>query len=74
MDGMIDRTDGVLLQEIQKDAGRSNRDLAEIVKLSPGAVHKRLKRLKEQGAVRKTTALLDRQGLELDLLCFPLVR
>lgn len=74
MGGTMDRTDAILLQEIQKDAGRSSRDLGEIVKLSPGAVHKRLKRLKDQGFVRKTTGLLDREGLGLDLLCFLLVR
>lgn len=70
----MDHTDTILLQEIQRDAARSNRDLGETVGLSAGAVHKRLKRLRQQGYVRKTTALVNRGKVGLDLLCFLLVR
>jgi Lrp/AsnC family leucine-responsive transcriptional regulator/Lrp/AsnC family transcriptional regulator len=70
----MDDIDATLLEEVQRDAERSSRDLAESFDLTPGAVHKRLKRLKEQGYIRKTCALLDREKLGLDLLCFLFVR
>lgn len=70
----MDDIDVKLLGEVQRDAERSSRDLAQSFELTPGAVHKRLKRLKEQGLIRKTCALLDREKLGLDLLCFLFVR
>jgi DNA-binding Lrp family transcriptional regulator len=70
----MDDIDVKLLEEVQRDAERSSRDLAQSFDLSPGAVHKRLKRLKEQGFIRKTCALLDREKLGLDLLCFLFIR
>lgn len=63
-----------LLQEVQRDAERSSRELGTSLELSPGAVHKRLKRLREAGVIRKTCAVLDREKLGLDLLCFLFVR
>ena len=66
----MDHIDVKLLEEVQKDAERGSRDLAQSVGLTPGAVHKRLKRLKDQGLIRKTCVLLDREKLGLDLLCF----
>ncbi len=70
----MDDIDLKLLEEVQRDAERSSRDLAQSFDLTPGAVHKRLKRLKEQGLIRKTCALLDREKLGLDLLCFLFIR
>lgn len=71
---VMDHIDIKLLEEIQKNTERSSRNLAESFDISPGAVHKRLKRLKEQGFIRKTCALLDRDKLGLDLLCFLFIR
>lgn len=70
----MDDIDLKLLGEVQRNAERSSRDLAQSFELTPGAVHKRLKRLKEQGLIRRTCALLDREKLGLDLLCFLFVR
>lgn len=70
----MDDIDVKLLGEVQKNAERSSRDLAQSFDLTPGAVHKRIKRLKEQGLIRKTCALLDREKLGLDLLCFLFIR
>lgn len=70
----MDHIDIKLLEEVQRDAERSSRDLAAGFDLSPGAVHKRLKRLKDQGFIRRTCALLDRDKLGLDLLCFLFIR
>lgn len=69
----MDQIDAILLREIQHDAARSNRELGEIVGLSAGAVHKRLKHLRRDGYVRATTALVDRNKVGLDLMCFLLI-
>jgi Lrp/AsnC family leucine-responsive transcriptional regulator len=70
----LDATDAILLAELQRNADRTSRDLGETVGLSAGAVHKRVKRLKAQGYINRTAALLDREKLGLDLLCFLLIR
>ena len=73
-DRIMDDTDRILLQEVQRRADRSNRELGEQVGLTAGAVHKRLKRLREAGYIRTTAALVDRDRVGLDLLCFLRVR
>lgn len=70
----MDQTDKTLLEEIQRNADRSSRDLGELVGLSAGAVHRRLKRLRDQGYVLKTSAIVDRNKVGLDILCFLMVR
>jgi DNA-binding Lrp family transcriptional regulator len=44
--------------------------LARRVNLSPPAIHARLKRLEEQGFIRQYVALLDREKVGYDMLCF----
>lgn len=67
---MLDATDRQLLALLQANAERKHTELADAVGLSPTAIHKRLKRLKDEGYIRKTVAVLDRQKLGLNLLCF----
>ena len=66
----MDEIDATLLRELQRDARQGHAELARRVGLSVTGVHKRLRRLEAHGLVRKTVALLDRQRLGLDLLCF----
>ncbi len=66
----LDDIDRTLLELLQEDAGQNHSDLARQVGLSAAGVHKRLKRLRQEGYVRKLTAVLDRSRLGLDLLCF----
>lgn len=70
----LDAIDGKLLAALQEDNQRSNADLARLVDLSPAGVHKRVRKLREQGYVARDVALLDRKRLGIDLLAFLQVR
>jgi Lrp/AsnC family transcriptional regulator, leucine-responsive regulatory protein len=56
---MLDRHDRQLLALLQEDAGRTTEQLAERVPLSPSAIQRRLRRLREQGVVTRAIAVLD---------------
>ncbi|MFC4456237.1 Lrp/AsnC family transcriptional regulator [Deinococcus sonorensis] len=66
----LDDIDRTLLELLQEDADQNHADMAARVGLSAAGVHKRLKRLRQEGYVRRLTAQLDRSRLGLDLLCF----
>jgi Lrp/AsnC family transcriptional regulator, leucine-responsive regulatory protein len=55
----LDLIDLRLLEELQRDADRSNVELARLVGLSPAATLNRVKRLKQSGIIRGITAQLD---------------
>jgi Lrp/AsnC family leucine-responsive transcriptional regulator len=55
---MFDSFDLKLLNAMQEDADRTAEQLAEIVALSPSAIARRLRRLREEGAIACTVALL----------------
>lgn len=55
---MLDRFDLSLLNLVQRDDGRTAEQLAEIVPLSPSALARRLRRLRAQGWIARTIALL----------------
>jgi DNA-binding Lrp family transcriptional regulator len=69
-DQVLDNIDKAILQELQTDGRVSNAELARRVNLSPPAIHARLKRLEEQGFIRQYVALLDREKVGYDMLCF----
>jgi len=58
------------LEILQQEGRISNKELANRVNLSPPAVHARLKRLEQQGYIRRYVALLDRELIGYDMLCF----
>jgi Lrp/AsnC family transcriptional regulator, leucine-responsive regulatory protein len=55
---MLDRFDLALLNLVQKDDGRTADSLAEEVPLSPSAIARRLRRLRADGWIARTIALL----------------
>lgn len=55
----LDRFDRQLLNLVQCDAGLTAEQLAEQVSLSPSAIQRRLKRLREQGVIVRQVAVLD---------------
>lgn len=65
-----DDLDRAILQILQNDGRISNVDLANRVSLSPPAIHARLKRLEQRGYIRHYVALLDREKVGYDMLCF----
>lgn len=55
----LDRFDRQLLNLVQEDAGQTAEQLAEQVFLSPSAVQRRLRRLREQGVIVRDAAVVD---------------
>ena len=55
---MLDRFDIALLNLVQKDDGRTADSLATEVALSPSAIARRLRRLRSDGIIARTIALL----------------
>jgi DNA-binding Lrp family transcriptional regulator len=70
----LDDIDKKILNELQANSRISNVDLAEKVDLSPPAVHTRIKRLEQQGYINQYTAILNREKLGYDMVCFVGVR
>ncbi len=66
----VDELDEAILQILQQEGRISNVELAGRVNLSPPAVHARLRRLEERGFIRQYVALLDRERIGYDMLCF----
>lgn len=61
----IDRTDRIILSELQKDAQRPVAELAERAGLSASSCHRRVKLLEEAGVIQSYSANLDRTALGL---------
>lgn len=74
MSEKIDQFDRRILRELQRDAGLSQRDLAEKVGLSQNACWRRLKSLEERGVIRGRTLNVDRNRLGLGLVVFVMVK
>ena len=66
----LDRTDRALLALLQRDARRTNVELAEAVSLSPSACLRRLQRLERSGAIRGYRAMLDPSAVGRGLKAF----
>ena len=66
----LDAIDLRLLALLQEDGRATHRELARQVDLSPPGLQKRLRKLEDKGVIQGYAALLDRQALGLDLLCF----
>ncbi|HEX7115190.1 MAG TPA: Lrp/AsnC family transcriptional regulator [Steroidobacter sp.] len=56
---MLDRIDRQLLNLMQEDASQTAERLAERVELSPSAIQRRLRRLREEGVIAGQTVILD---------------
>jgi Lrp/AsnC family leucine-responsive transcriptional regulator len=55
----LDRFDRQLLNLVQEDAGQTADRLAEQVALSPSAIQRRLRRMREAGVIVRETAVVD---------------
>ena len=55
---MLDDFDRLLLDQVQRDDSRTADELAEVVALSPSAIARRLRRLRGEGWIARTIALL----------------
>ena len=59
----LDATDLRLLDELQRDAARSNQDIAAAVNVSPATCLRRIKRLRELGLIEHQMAVLSADRL-----------
>lgn len=66
----LDPIDRRILGVLAEDASRSYAELSKIVNLSAPAVHDRVKRLKRDGVIKSTVAILDGCKLGRTLLTF----
>ncbi|AGG32277.1 Leucine-responsive regulatory protein [Morganella morganii] len=71
---MLDKTDRKLLQLLQEDAALSLNTLSEAVNLTSTPCWKRLKRLEDEGYIRKRVALLDPEKLGLGLTVIVMIK
>ena len=55
----LDRTDIMILRELQKDAKLTTKELAAKVNLSPSPTFERQKRLEREGYIKKYVAVVD---------------
>lgn len=63
----MDNTDRQILEILQQDASLSNAELAQRVHLSPSSCLRRVQKLKAEGVITKTVALVNPDKLERSL-------
>jgi DNA-binding Lrp family transcriptional regulator len=66
----LDDLDRRLLTALQSDARQSSAELARALKLSGPGLQKRLRKLEDRGVIRGYAAVIDREAVGLELLCF----
>lgn len=66
----LDATDIKILQALQANARMTNKELASKVHLSPSPVYERLKRLENEGYIKKYTTVLDAEKLNMGFIVF----
>jgi Lrp/AsnC family transcriptional regulator, leucine-responsive regulatory protein len=71
---MLDRFDIALLNEVQRDDSRTAEELAAHVALSPSAIARRLRRLRSEGFIARTIALLSPRLIQKRLRAVVLVQ
>jgi Lrp/AsnC family leucine-responsive transcriptional regulator len=69
----LDEADLRILDELQRDASISNQELAARVHLSPAPCLRRVRRLKDEGYIERTVAILDRRKLGLGIVAYAFV-
>ncbi|SDY39346.1 DNA-binding transcriptional regulator, Lrp family [Amycolatopsis xylanica] len=69
----MDEVDRTLLAELQRDATQAYAALGQAVGLSAGATHERVRKLREQGVIRRTTVDVDPAAVGRGVMAFVLV-
>ncbi|WP_256005383.1 MULTISPECIES: Lrp/AsnC family transcriptional regulator [Pedobacter] len=66
----LDHTDLQILKFLQRDATLTNKELAFKLNKSIATIHERVRRLKEQGYIKRIVAILDRKKVNRSLIAF----
>lgn len=72
--GMLDDRDRRILDLLQNSAEMAVADIADVVALSASACSRRITRLREEGYIARSVAVLDRKKLGLPTTVFVIVR
>ena len=70
----IDEIERRILRLLQEDATRSTNEIAELVGMSPSPCWRRIDRLRREGVIRATVALVDRHRVNLRAQIFAQVK
>ncbi len=66
----IDLIDQAILQHLLQDSRRTYQEIADDIKVSPGTVHGRISKMKEQGVITGSKITLDFQKLGYNVCAF----
>ncbi|WP_346318040.1 Lrp/AsnC family transcriptional regulator [Chitinophaga sp. YIM B06452] len=66
----LDHTDMEILRLLQKNAELTNKEISYKLHKSVATIHERVRRLKEQGYIRRVVAILDRKKIDKGLIAF----
>jgi len=66
----LDPTDVQILKLLQQDASLTNKELSYKLHKSIATIHERVRRLKEQGYIKRIVAILDRKKINKNLIAF----
>ncbi len=66
----LDPTDTELLRLLQRDASLTNKELSAKLHKSIATIHERIRRLKDQGYIKRTVVILDRKKINRNLIAF----
>ncbi|TKC09554.1 Lrp/AsnC family transcriptional regulator [Pedobacter frigoris] len=70
MQNELDPVDVEILKLLQIDATLTNKELAFKLSKSIATIHERIRRLKEQGYIKRIVAILDRKKINKNLIAF----
>lgn len=70
----MDSTDREILKFLQQDAKLTTKELASRLNLSPTPVYERVKRLENEGVIKKYVAIVDREKVGKNLMVFCNIR
>lgn len=66
----LDQTDQEILKLLQKDATLTNKEISFKLHKSVATIHERIRRLKDEGYIQRTVAILDRKKINRSLIAF----
>lgn len=66
----LDPQDVKILELLQQDASRSTNDIAEKLNMSQSPCWRRINRLQQEGLIKSTVALVNREAVGMDLVAF----
>lgn len=66
----IDQTDLEILRLLQHNAELTNKEISFKLHKSVAAIHERIRRLKEQGYIKRVVAILDKKKIDKGLIAF----